>query len=64
MRVRVNRAGKHVLPRCVDDLVRLHVERLADQRDALAFDVHVADVVVRGGQDASAFDQYGHARQV
>ena len=60
VRVRVDCAGQHVLAGGVDDLVGLDVERLADQRDALALDVDVADVVVGGGDDPAAFDQYGH----
>ena len=60
MRVRVDAAGKHVLPGCIDHSLGLEIERFADERDPLAFDVDVADVVVRGRDDAAAFDQYGH----
>jgi len=60
MRVRVDAAGKHVLPGCIDHSLGLDIDRFADQRDPLAFDVDVADVVVRRGDDAAAFDQYGH----
>ena len=56
----IDAAGKHVLPGRVDHLVGLDVERLADQGDPLALDVHVADVVVGGGEDSAAFDQNGH----
>ena len=63
MRVRVDPAREDVLPGRVDHLVRLDVERLADQRDALALGVDVAHVVVGGGHDPSALDQYGHAAQ-
>jgi hypothetical protein len=52
--VRVDAPRQHVLARRVDDAVRRDVERLADQGDPLAFDVDVADVVVRGGDDAAA----------
>jgi hypothetical protein len=61
MRVRVDSAGEDVLPGRVDHLVRLDVERLADERDALALGVDVAEVVVGGCEHAPAFDQYGHA---
>jgi hypothetical protein len=60
MRVRVDAAGKHVLPGCIDHSLGLDIDRFADQRDPLAFDVDVADVVVRRGDDAAALDQYGH----
>src|SRR5205814_10530462 len=46
MRVRVDAAGKDVLPGCIDHLVCLDVEALADQRDALVLDEDVRDVVV------------------
>ena len=60
MGVRVDAAREDVLPRRVDHLVGLDVERLADQRDRLVLDVDVADVVVRGRDDAAALDQNGH----
>src|SRR5688572_2072917 len=56
----VDRAGEHVLPGGVDHLVGGDVERLADQGDRLALGEDVADVVVRGRDDATALDQYGH----
>jgi hypothetical protein len=60
VRVRVDAARQHVLAARVDDAVRADVERLADQGDPLAFDVDVADIVVRGGDDAPALDQNRH----
>ena len=42
------------------DAVGLDVERLADQRDPLAVDEDVGDVVVRRGDDAAALDQNRH----
>ena len=62
VRVRVDRPGMHVFPGRVDDLVRRHVQRLADQRHRPVLDEDVADVVVRGGDDAPALDEHGHAR--
>ena len=60
MRVRVDAAGQHVLARGVDHLVGLHVERLADQRDRLVLDVEIRDVIVGGGDDATAANQNRH----
>ena len=52
--------GSTYLPRRVDHAVGVEVERLADQRDPLAVDEDVGDVVVRRGDDAAALDQHGH----
>jgi hypothetical protein len=52
--VRVDAAGKHVLPRGVDHPIRVDIERLPEQGDPLALDVDVADVVVGGRDDPSA----------
>src|SRR5205085_3219155 len=60
VRVRVDTAWQHVLPGRVDRPVGLHVERLADQRDALVLDVDVTGVVVRRGDDSAALDQDRH----
>ncbi len=60
VRVRVDAAGKHVLPGCVDHLVRLDVEALADQRDSFVVDEDVRDVVVRRGDDPASSDQHRH----
>ncbi len=62
VRVRVDGSRQDVLAGRVDDLVRLNVERLADQGDALSVDEHVGDVVVSGGDHAAALDQHGHRR--
>ncbi len=58
VRVRVDAARQHVLPGGVDDAIGVDVERLADERDALVVDEHVADVVVGRRHDAAALDQY------
>ena len=60
MRVAVDATGKHELARRIDHAVGRDVERDADGRDALVLDEHVADVLVRGGHDCSAFDQDPH----
>src|SRR5207248_9675453 len=60
MRVRVDTARQDELAGRVDHLVRLDVQRLADQGDPLAVDEDVSDVVVGRGDDAAAFDQNGH----
>src|SRR3954447_19538585 len=60
MRMRVDAAREDVLAARVDDAVRSYVQGFADQGDPLAFDVDVADVVVRRGDDAPAFDQNRH----
>ena len=49
VRVRVDAARQEVLAGRVDRPVGLHVERLADQRDALVLDEDVADVVIGRG---------------
>jgi hypothetical protein len=60
MGVRVDRARDDVLAARVDHLVGLHVERLPDEGDALVLDEYVPYVVVGGGNDTSALDQYRH----
>ena len=60
VRVRVDRAGHHELSGRVDHLVCLDVERRAEERDLLALDEDVADVVVGRGDDAASLDQHGH----
>ena len=62
VRVRVDRAGNHVLPRRVDRAVRADVERFADRGDPFTLDVDVGDVVVGGGDHPAALDQHGHER--
>src|SRR5215212_9940494 len=59
--VRVDRARDDVLAARVDHLVGLHVERLPDEGDPLVLDEYVPHVVVGGGNDTAALDQYGHA---
>jgi hypothetical protein len=56
--VRVDEPRQHVLAARVDHLVGARVERLADQRDRLVLDIDVRDVVVGGGDDPAALDQY------
>src|SRR6185436_18986643 len=60
MGVWVDAARKNVFAARVDHLVGLDVERLADQRNPLALDVNVSDIVVRGRDHAAALDQNGH----
>jgi len=60
MRVRVDEARQQVLAARVDHLVGRHVERLADQRDRLVFDVEIPDVIVCGGDDSTAANQDRH----
>src|SRR4051812_25759854 len=60
MGVRVDRARYDILAARLDHLLGLDVERLPDEGDPLILDEHVPDVVVGGGDDAAAFDQYGH----
>src|SRR3954468_16556399 len=60
MRMRVDAAREDVLAARVNDAIRSYVQGFADQGDPLAFDVDVADVVVRRGYDAAAFDQNRH----
>ncbi len=57
--MRVDEAGEDVLPRGVDHLVGLDVERLADEGDPLVLDEDVADVVVGRRDHAASFDQNG-----
>jgi hypothetical protein len=52
--VRVDAPGQHVLPRRVDDPVRVDVQRLPEHGDPPILDVDVADVVVGGRDDPSA----------
>jgi plasmid stabilization system protein ParE len=58
--VRVDRPRDNVLAARVDHLVRLHVERLPDEGDPLVVDEYVPNVVVGGGDDVTALDQYRH----
>src|SRR3954452_20482580 len=60
MRVRFDAAREDVLAARVDDAICSYVQGFADQGDPLAFDIDVADVVVRRGDDAAAFDQNRH----
>ena len=55
--------GSTYFPRASIVRVRRHVERLADQRDPLALDVDVGDVVVRRGDDPTALDQHRHGEK-
>ncbi len=57
MRMRIDPAGNHQLPRRINDNIRLHIERLADSRDGLAVDKNIRVIVVNGGDDAAVFDQ-------
>src|SRR5215210_3266008 len=59
--VRVDRARDDVLAARVDDLVSLHVERLPDEGDPLVLDEYVPHVIVGGGDDTAALDQYRHS---
>jgi hypothetical protein len=58
MRVRVDRARQHVLAGRVDRPVGGDVEVASDQRDALAVDEDVGDVVVRRRDDPATLDQH------
>ncbi len=62
VRVHVNAARQDVLAGGVDDLVRVDVERRADERDLLVLDEHVAFVEIGGGDDSSAPNQCSHAK--
>ena len=64
MRVRVDAARQDVLAGGVDRPVGGDVEVGADQRDALALDEDVGDVVVGRGDDASSTDQDRHRLRV
>ncbi len=57
----IHAARQHVSPGGVDHAVRVDVEAFSDERDSLALDVHVADVVVSRGDDPTALDQNRHA---
>jgi hypothetical protein len=62
--VRVDAARQDVLAGRVDRPLRRDVEIGADQRDPLALDEDVRDVVVGGGDDAASTDQDRHRFRV
>jgi hypothetical protein len=62
--VRVDAARQDVLAARVDRPLGRNVEVGADQRDALALDQDVRQVVVGGGDDAPSADQDRHRSRV
>ena len=58
--MRVDAAGKQVLPGRVDHMIGADVQRLADEGDPLAVHEHVGDVVVGRSDHAATFDEHGH----
>src|SRR5439155_19625744 len=60
VRMRIDAAREHILAGGVDHPVGRHVERFADQRDRLVLDVEIRDVIVGGGDDATAVNQNRH----
>jgi len=54
--VHVDAAGQDILAGGVDDLVRMDIERRADERDLLVFDEDVASIEIGRSNDGAVLD--------